>query len=70
MKLSEYTHAVGTGARIQLKKAIKMLEAVGFTVVIAKSYRISVPNTYRNAYKVFAPYYILAPNGRLKMVRG
>jgi|3_EtaG_2_1085321.scaffolds.fasta_scaffold03028_5 hypothetical protein len=70
MKLSEYTHAVGTGARVQLKKAIKKLEAAGFTVISAKSYRSSVPNSYRQAYRVFAPYYILAPNGRLKMVQG
>jgi hypothetical protein len=56
-KLSAYTHAVGEHAAEELARFIGLIEEQGMRVLSARSWRTSVPSSYRSAYKMCAPYY-------------
>jgi hypothetical protein len=55
--LTKYTHAVPPIAAKDLAERIAKLESEGHVVVSATSSRSSVPNNYKGAYKMFAPFY-------------
>jgi len=55
--LLKYTHACVESDARALLSDIRELEASGATVVSASSRRSAVPNAYRSASKMNAPYY-------------
>ena len=56
--LTKYTHAAPESAAKDLADRVAELEAQGCKVISATSVRSSVPNTYRSAYKMCAPFYV------------
>jgi hypothetical protein len=56
--LTGYTHCVSRSAAESLAADIAEIEAQGFKVITARSYRCAVPQSYRSAYKMHAPYYV------------
>ena len=67
--LSKYTHSAPDSTAKELAESIAKLEAAGYTVLSATGERHSVPNTYRSAYKMLAPYYSYCGTSReIKMV--
>lgn len=56
--LTKYTHAAPESAAKDLADRISELEAQGYNVTSAISARSSVPNSYKSAYKMFAPFYL------------
>lgn len=55
--LTGYTHCASRYSAELLAKAIMDLERAGFTVLNACGMRASVPNVYKSAYKMHAPFY-------------
>lgn len=62
--LTKYTHCARPSAAAQLASQIEELEDAGFIVEAATSGRSAVPNSYRGAYKMRAPFYIYSPEKR------
>jgi len=62
--LTKYTHAAPESAAKDLADRITELESEGYKVTSAISARSSVPNTYKSAYKMFAPFYLYCGTSR------
>lgn len=69
--LTKYFHCASRADAEHLASEITALEESGFTVEAATSGRASVPNSYRGAYKIHAPYYVYSPLTReITLVNG
>ena len=69
--LTKYTHSVSESAAKNLATRIKELEVAGYVVKSAVSIRSSVPNSYRSAYKMTAPFWVFNRETRqIEMVSG
>ncbi len=69
--LTAYTHCVPRSAAESLAADIDEIEAQGFKVITARSCRCAVPQSYRSAYKMNAPYYVFDGKGRqIALVNG
>ena len=69
--LTKYTHSAPESTAKELAESIAKIEAAGYTVLSATGRRHSVPNAYRSAYKIVAPYYVYCSASReIKMVSG
>ena len=55
--LTKYTHCALPSAAKDLADRIDKLEAQGYKVTGGISTRCSVPNSYKGAYKMYAPFY-------------
>ena len=69
--LTKYTHSVSESAAKNLATRIAELEAAGYVVKSGISTRASVPNSYRSAYKMTAPFWVFnAETRQITMVSG
>ena len=69
--LVKYTHCQSRSAANHLAAAIEELESQGFAVLDAVSSRSAVPNTYKSAYKMSAPFYRFRAETRtIELVNG
>ena len=69
--LTKYTHSVSESAAKNLATRIEELEAAGYVVKSGISTRASVPNSYRSAYKMTAPFWVFnAETRQITMVSG
>ena len=69
--LTKYTHAAPESAAKDLADRITRLESQGYTVTSATSARSSVPNSYKGAYKMFAPFFLYCGTTRqINLVSG
>jgi hypothetical protein len=69
--LTKYTHSVSESAAKNLATRIQELEVAGYVVKSAVSIRSSVPNSYRSAYKMTAPFWVYNSETRqIEMVSG
>jgi len=69
--LTKYTHSVSESAAKNLATRIEELENAGYKVKSAVSTRSSVPNSYRSAYKMTAPFWVFNSETRqITMVTG
>jgi type II secretory pathway component PulK len=69
--LTKYTHSVSESAAKNLATRIADLEAAGYVVKSGVSTRSSVPNSYRSAYKMTAPFWVFNSETRqITMVSG
>ena len=55
--LTKYTHSSPESAAKNLALRITELESAGYTVKSGTSTRNAVPNSYRSAYKMIAPFW-------------
>ncbi len=69
--LTKYTHAAPESAAKDLSERISKLESEGYIVSSAISARSSVPNSYKSAYKMFAPFFLYCGTSRqINLVSG
>ena len=69
--LTKYTHSVSESAAANLADRIEELEVAGYVVKSAVSIRSSVPNSYRSAFKMNAPFWSYNSETRqIEMVSG
>jgi len=62
--LEKYSHAAPIASAEKLAARIEKLESAGFTVLGATGFRRSVPNCYRGAWKIRAPYNVFRAETR------
>ena len=69
--LTKYTHSSPESAAKNLALRITELESAGYTVKSGTSTRNAVPNSYRSAYKMTAPFWVFNSETRqITMVTG
>jgi len=69
--LTKYTHAAPPSAAKDLADRITELEAQGYAIISAISARSAVPNSYKGAYKMYAPFHrFCAATREIKLVLG